>query len=126
MPAKVSFNIELGPDLPNEVMDVARKQGEDPERISSDIQELRNMIFGNLTQANLTPENAVSSLANVNGKQSFTIYLLFSERGICVPPRTDDEFLLRFLRARFFKIETAYNLVRSIKLICIEALRFEF
>lgn len=51
MPAKVSFNIELGPDLSNEVMDVARKQGEDPERINSDIQELRNMIFGNLTES---------------------------------------------------------------------------
>lgn len=46
MPAKVSFNIDLGPDLSNEVMDIARKQGEDPERVSSDIQELRDMIFG--------------------------------------------------------------------------------
>lgn len=46
MPAKVSFNIDLGPDLSNEVMDIARKQGEDPERLSSDIQELRDMIFG--------------------------------------------------------------------------------
>lgn len=53
MPAKVSFNIDLGPDLSNEVMDIARKQGEDPERISSDIQELRNMIFGNLTGTKL-------------------------------------------------------------------------
>lgn len=54
MPAKVSFNIDLGPDLTNEVMDVARKQGEDPERISSDIEELRNMIFGNLNWVNTT------------------------------------------------------------------------
>lgn len=46
MPVKISFNIDLGPDLSNEVMDVARKQGEDPERLSSDIQELRDMIFG--------------------------------------------------------------------------------
>lgn len=28
-----------------------------------------------------------------------------------MPPRTDDEFLIRFLRARFFKLEHAYNLV---------------
>lgn len=48
MPAKVSFNIDLGPDLSNEVMDVAMRQGEDPERVKSDIEELRNMIFGNL------------------------------------------------------------------------------
>lgn len=46
MPVKVSHNIELGPDLPNEVMDVARKQGENPERVCADIQELRDMIFG--------------------------------------------------------------------------------
>lgn len=52
MPAKVSFNIDLGPDLSNEVMDIARKQGEDPERLSSDIQELRDMIFGKSLKQN--------------------------------------------------------------------------
>lgn len=46
MPVAVSHNIDLGPDLPNEVMDIARKQGEDPERLCADIQELRDMIFG--------------------------------------------------------------------------------
>lgn len=46
MPVKVSHNIDLGPELPNEVMDIARKQGEDPDRVVADIQELRDMIFG--------------------------------------------------------------------------------
>lgn len=46
MPVKVSYNIDLSPDLPNEVMDIARKQGEDPDRVCADIQELRDMIFG--------------------------------------------------------------------------------
>lgn len=46
MPVKVSHNLDLGPDLPNEVMDIARKQGENPERVCADIQELRDMIFG--------------------------------------------------------------------------------
>lgn len=46
MPVKVSHTIDLGPGLSNEVMDVARKQGEDPERVIADIQELRDMIFG--------------------------------------------------------------------------------
>lgn len=68
-----------------------------------------------------TNKIAVSSLANINEKQSFTVQLhfffLFLERGVCVPPRTDDDFLIRFLRARFFKIETAYGLVCSIELI---------
>lgn len=29
-----------------------------------------------------------------------------------MPPRTDDGFLIRFLRARFFKVDNAYKLVR--------------
>lgn len=48
MPAKVSHNIELDPQLPNDVIDIARKQGEDPQRICADIQELRDMIYGML------------------------------------------------------------------------------
>lgn len=47
MPAIVSHTIDLGPELPNEVIDIARKQGEDPDRVTADIQELRDMIFGN-------------------------------------------------------------------------------
>lgn len=46
MPVKVSHTIELGPELSNDVMDIARKQGENPERVCADIQELRDMIFG--------------------------------------------------------------------------------
>lgn len=46
MPVKVSYSIDLGPELPNEVMDIARQQGENPERVCADIQELRDMIFG--------------------------------------------------------------------------------
>lgn len=53
MPVKVSHTIDLGPDLPNEIMDIARKQGEDPERVCADIQELRDMIFGKKTVFNL-------------------------------------------------------------------------
>lgn len=46
----------------------------------------------------------------------FTAQLLwinhfFSERGECVPFRTDDAFLLRFLRARNFVVERAHRLV---------------
>lgn len=35
----------------------------------------------------------------------------FPERGEFEPERTDDEFLIKFLRARFFKLEHAYTLV---------------
>lgn len=34
-----------------------------------------------------------------------------TERGLCTPLRTDDEFLIRFLRSRFWKVENAYKLV---------------
>lgn len=46
MPVKVSHNIDLGPELPNEVLDIAREQGEDPELVSEYIQEFRDMIYG--------------------------------------------------------------------------------
>lgn len=46
MPVKVSHNIDLGPELPNDVLDIAREQGEDPERICEYIQQLRDMIYG--------------------------------------------------------------------------------
>lgn len=48
MPAtvQISHNLDLGPELPEEVAEVARKQGEDPDRVCSDIQELRDMIYG--------------------------------------------------------------------------------
>jgi len=36
--------------------------------------------------------------------------MIFSE-GECEPHRTDDAFLLRFLRARYFKLKPAYNLL---------------
>lgn len=104
MPVKVSYNIELGPDLSNDVMNIARKQGEDPDRIVNDIQELRDMIFGNIIFVRF---------AFVMFLPLLTIYycIAYTERGVCIPPRTDDEFLIRFLRARYFKLEHAYNLV---------------
>lgn len=43
---KISHSLDLGPELPNDVMDVARKQGENPDRVCADIQELRDMIYG--------------------------------------------------------------------------------
>lgn len=43
---KISHNLDLDPELPNEIMDIARKQGENPEKMCADIQELRDMIYG--------------------------------------------------------------------------------
>lgn len=37
--------------------------------------------------------------------------MLFLARGECTPHRTDDAFLLRFLRGRKFNVEAAYRLV---------------
>lgn len=36
---------------------------------------------------------------------------LIYERGDCNPHRMDDEFLIKFLRARFWKVENAYKLL---------------
>lgn len=49
-PVKISHNLDLGPELPDEIIDIARKQGEDPDRVCADIQELRDMIYGNFNK----------------------------------------------------------------------------
>lgn len=36
---------------------------------------------------------------------------LFSEKGECIPHRTDDAFLLRFLRAKRFVVRHAHRMV---------------
>jgi hypothetical protein len=41
-------------------------------------------------------------------------HLVFAERGEVVPHRTDDAFLIRFLRARRFNVEKAHRLVRGL------------
>lgn len=48
MPAevKVSHNIELDAELTNDVLEIARKQGENPDTVCNNVQELRELIFG--------------------------------------------------------------------------------
>jgi len=75
---KISHTLDLEPELPNEIVDIAREQGEDPDKVCSYINELREMIY---------------------------------EKGHCTPHRSDDAFLLRFLRGRFFNVENAYKLM---------------
>lgn len=45
-PIVISHQVELGPELTNEVMDEARRQGENPDTCHLRIQELRDMIYG--------------------------------------------------------------------------------
>lgn len=45
---EISFHLDLGPELPNDYMEIARQQGEIPGTVCSHIQELRDMIFGKL------------------------------------------------------------------------------
>lgn len=42
----ISHVIELGPELPNDVMEIARKQGEDPDKRLAVIQDFRDLIYG--------------------------------------------------------------------------------
>lgn len=45
-PICISHVIELGPELPNDIMEIACRQGEDPETSLSIIQEFRDLIYG--------------------------------------------------------------------------------
>lgn len=42
---EISHSIDLGP-LPDELVAIARRQGEDPNMICNHLEELRNLIFG--------------------------------------------------------------------------------
>lgn len=43
--------------------------------------------------------------------------LFVTERGECLPLRIDDDFLIRFLRARNFQLKRAHRLVSCERLI---------
>ncbi|XP_058452423.1 clavesin-1 isoform X2 [Malaya genurostris] len=76
--AGIKHTINLDSDLPAKIAEIARRQGEDPEKTCLLLQELRDMVY---------------------------------ERGDCEPHRLDDDFLIKFLRARFWKVENAYKLM---------------
>ncbi|XP_035907328.1 uncharacterized protein LOC118510046 [Anopheles stephensi] len=77
-PAGVVHKLYMERELPPKVAEVARMQGEDPDRKSLMIEELRDMIY---------------------------------EKGDCIPHRVDDDYLIKFLRARFWNVLHAYNLM---------------
>lgn len=96
---EISHSLNLGP-LPEELVPVARRQGEDPNMVCNYLEELRNIIFGN------------KKLVLIQCFDGFDLRIL--ERGDCEEPhRTDNEFLIKFLRARFFNVENAYKLVHN-------------
>lgn len=43
----VSYNLDLGPDLPVDVISIARRHGEDPDKVCAYVEELKDMIYGN-------------------------------------------------------------------------------
>lgn len=47
------------------------------------------------------------------------------ERGDCNPHRMDEEFLIKFLRARFWKVENSYKLV-SLKIFNLKNIFLTF
>ncbi|XP_050072387.1 uncharacterized protein LOC126560472 [Anopheles maculipalpis] len=77
-PEGVAHKLYMERELPPKVAEVARVQGEDPDRKSLMIEELRDMIY---------------------------------EKGECIPHRVDDDYLVKFLRARFWNVLHAYNLM---------------
>lgn len=99
-PEGVKHMLEMDRELPPKILEVACKQGEDPEKTCQKVQELRDMIYGWLNCF-------VGNWNTLNLNATF----LFTERGGCEPHRMDDDYLIRFLRARFWKVENAYKLV---------------
>lgn len=105
---KISHSIDMGP-LPDELLPIASRQGEDPNMVCNCIEELRNLIFG---------KNLLSWKNRFFFNQTKT--LMITERGDFQPHRTDNEFLIKFLRARFFKVENAYKLVCMLYVVAFE------
>ena len=56
-------------------------------------------------------ENGECEMLKTQTINEFRNYILEHDR--CQPHRTDDEYLIKFLRARFWKIESSYKLVGS-------------
>uniref|UniRef100_A0A182SLW3 CRAL-TRIO domain-containing protein n=1 Tax=Anopheles maculatus TaxID=74869 RepID=A0A182SLW3_9DIPT len=77
-PEGVVHKLYMERELPPKVAEVARLQGEDADRKSLMIEQLRDMIY---------------------------------EKGECIPHRVDDDYLIKFLRARFWNVLHAYNLM---------------
>lgn len=100
MPVEVSHKLDLNPELPDKYKEIALKQGEDPNKIQLHLDELKRLIYGECKLLFYIRSILISTPP---------------EKGLCKPHRTDDEFLLRFLRARFFKPENSYKLVSWIE-----------
>lgn len=47
-PSTISYALNLDPALPEDVKIIARRQGEDPDRVCADLQEFKDMIYGNI------------------------------------------------------------------------------
>ena len=73
---KVSYTLDF--EFPQDIENIAREQGENPDTKVAIVQEFKDLIY---------------------------------ERGECTPHRMDDDFLIKFLRARFWKVDNAYKLV---------------
>ncbi|XP_013115257.2 alpha-tocopherol transfer protein [Stomoxys calcitrans] len=72
------YELNMDPELPDDIKKVAIEQGECEETRIQTIEEFRNYIL---------------------------------EHDKCQPHRTDDEFLIRYLRARFWNIPQSYKLL---------------
>ena len=47
MPAvEISYSLDLDPKLPKELETIAKRQGEDPEKVCSLLQELKDLVYG--------------------------------------------------------------------------------
>lgn len=77
---EISHKLDLSPELPANVKEIAVAQGEIDDIKCELVEQLRNLIF---------------------------------EKGEFTPHRTDDEYLIKFLRARYWSVEVTYKLLKN-------------
>jgi len=101
-----SMELDLG-ELPEEMYELAKEElGETPEKRSESLLKIRDMIQGLQSQLHHFP---YLSLLICCRPTLYSGELLSDKADLAC--RMDDDFLIRFLRARRFCVERAYNLV---------------
>lgn len=97
--AFTQYELNLESQLPEKFKRIAAERGECEETKTQNIEEFRQYILGkNFSRLKMIGRN-------------LSKFLLFIEHSDCKPHRIDDEYLIKFLRARFWKISSSYRLV---------------
>lgn len=90
---------------------------ENPDTKDQLVSELRDMIFGKknfwdwILNTYICTDYSFFGLNECKDGWIFLFHYIFTEKGECIPDRSDDEYFLQFLRARNFDVKRAHKLV---------------